>query len=399
MASPFAFLVFSVLFLQIVQQSATKCSTKQGSNVSYCRSLKDFYRYSGSLTAIEVQEQRPNKMEILKEATFTNVELIEKLNIFQAVNGIGSNAFYHFRALRILNFTQNQIGTIPKRIFKNFNLKFLSFVNCGIKEIEARAFESLPQLDYLQITGNLLSTIKRDVFANLSVRTLDLSNNGIKKIEKSAFSELVNLARLFLHTNHLSKFSAQEHLSFGHLPKLNNLVIYNNNLSAINQYMLEGLTNLQGLNLGFNQISNIEPFSFSQTPTLQILALGHNNLKELNSNILPNQGFANLKSLYLDHNKLMFLTSNFLLRLQGLKGITIGGNPWVCPCLDLIFNWLNDANVELSCDGTFLRGEKPICVVPGDANVCTYSYDLKLYRTYTHSLENRTLNANCVLFN
>ncbi|KAJ8927331.1 hypothetical protein NQ314_020217 [Rhamnusium bicolor] len=282
----------------------------------------------------------------------------------------------------------NNINNIFSDTFKDLPLKYVSIQYNNIKTIFPRAFSDLPDITKLILTGNNLKEIPRRVFSNLPIQELKLSKNNISTIEDMALENLPNLKNLKLDHNKLVSIFVHRILSYP--TQLEILWLHNNSLTMVTNYMLQKLANLTVLNLGFNSISVIEPNSFVQTPKLGTLVLTHNQLKEIDGSIFPRTGLVYLKKLYLDNNKLMFLSSNFLFPLNGLRRITLVGNPWYCSCLNDVQILLAENKILEKCAEDYNNGKRPVCVseIVAD-NVCRHTYNEALsekYETYKKTL-------------
>ncbi|XP_018562336.1 SLIT and NTRK-like protein 1 [Anoplophora glabripennis] len=154
--------------------------------------------------------------------------------------------------------------------------------------------------------------------------------------------------------------------------------------------MLQGLENVITLNLAMNSISFIESDSFKQTPNLKYLVLSHNQLREINGNIFSNAATSNLKKLYINDNKLMFLPFNFFVRLRKFKNIVIAGNPWYCSCLTIVEMQPAENGIVEKCNEKYSSGERAVCISGsvGESN-CVHLYNDDVsgrYETYKRTL-------------
>ncbi|RZC43311.1 LRR 8 domain containing protein [Asbolus verrucosus] len=364
-----------------VKNSDQKCFVAKNQHKNYCDSLDDLYNNNDLLKDVTITERdnTPN-LEEFKAVPLEVAQNIERLQLRSVINKVNEDAFVNFTSIQFLTLFKNKLDEIPVGIFRNLNVRILDFYQNGIGRLSPGAFVNLTKMEEIRFPFNNLTKITFNIFNNLTTKGLVLSNNQISKIEKFSFGNMPNLKKLFLDNNLLTEFIAQENLH--HPEVLEKLWLHSNRLTEVTVYMLEGLTNLKVLNLGFNSISSIEPKAFAETPKLQILVLTHNSLKVISGNILPTTGLDELQILYLDHNRLTYLSSNFFFRLNALRLASIGGNPWQCPCLDLVLRWLYDNGVKLNCDKAYLNGERPVCVVPDVNNVCVYSYDENHYQRF-----------------
>lgn len=364
-----------ILFLCFVKKSDQTCRNASYPYDIICDSLEDLYGNNSLGKRMELSQT--NGFKTLQLVPYERAKNIEELTTYGPINGLLKGSMKNFTKLKDLRLRSSKIEIIHKEILENPNLEFLLIQRCEVKTIENEAFSNLPNLKTLIIENNNLTQIQKNIFNNLGISSLSLSNNQISEIEKYAFANLSNLEFLNLHNNNLTEFNIPDFVT--NLSKLKLIWLYENNISEVTNYMLKGLSNLTFLNLAFNRISRIENKTFEQTPNLQVLVLSYNFLKVIDGAVLPTMGLQKLHTLLLDHNRLMYLSLNFLFRLNSLTGLNIGGNPWSCPCLDLILRWSNDINVHfVGCDWKFFNGKKPICVVPNrKRDVCVYKYNEK----------------------
>lgn len=373
-----------VIFLCIVQKSdhIQYCRTGLGSSSITCGALPVLY---GSTLRKVVTIIPTSPLATLQTVSNQTAKNVEYLYINNAINNIPKDALRSFTKLKNIGFTSNEIEILHNETLENPNLESLKIIYCEVKTIESGAFSKLPNLRKIELVGNKLTVIQKNVFSNLEINFLKLSVNQIWKIEKNSFANLSNLEYLGLDYNNLTEFNVPDIVT--NSPKLNKLFLDNNKFSKITNKMFKGLLNLEILDLSFNRISEIDSKTFEHTPKLKQLLLSYNFLKIFDGTVLPTKGLQELQTLSLGNNRLMYLSSNLLFRLISLKRITIGGNPWSCPCLDLVLRWLYDNSVELSaCDYDFFNGKKPICFTPRrKCDPCVYTYydkKYKLFETY-----------------
>ncbi|GFS92670.1 uncharacterized protein NPIL_244271 [Nephila pilipes] len=93
-----------------------------------------------------------------------------------------------------------------KAIFEKFTtLKFVQFVNSGVKWIHLRAFKNNKNLTICSLANNYISHVERSIFPKPAVHlwSLDLSFNNIKSLPKDMFDGMPSLHELKLDNNHL----------------------------------------------------------------------------------------------------------------------------------------------------------------------------------------------------
>lgn len=372
-----------VFFIVLVLTSSVKKSESLCENINNevkCEKIKDLTN--------AVIETIPG----ISKVTRLYVKFNPQLRIFP-------RAFAAAGKLERIIINYNTIDRINSDTFKDLPVKYLNLDRNGINSIFPGAFSNLPLLETLRLNENNLKQIPLGVFTNLQLQELTLSKNNIPMIENMALENLPNLKKLKLDNNKLQSIFVHRILTYPEGLEL--LWLHNNSLTTVSNYMLQKLTSLKILNLGINSISFIEPNSFEQTPKLNYLVLTHNHLKEIDGSIFPPAGMQFLENIYLDNNKLMFLSSNFFVGLRKLKKITIVGNPWICPCLNVVQKLLAENNIRDMCNEEYTSGTRPVCVNDNvDDTDCRYSYKNDLsekFETYKkdHPLYKPTIS--CIL--
>lgn len=308
----------------------------------------------------------------------------QSVNFLEIRKGVREIFFpqYLFRHSNLskLSISHCDIKRIRSDTFVDLTVSYISLVNNNIEIIYAGAFKNLPKLEKLTIAHNRIEIIPVEVFSRLPLSSLTLSYNLITTIEDGALKELSNLKRLHLDNNKLQNIVM--HKILDHPETLEILWLHNNSLKILTNHMLNGLTNLKVLNLAFNQIQTIEEESFGQTPNLDTLVFSHNRITKIDGAVFPRRGLMYLTKLYMDHNELMFLSSNFFLRMVDLKKITLVGNPWLCQCLVTVTRILYDNHISEECQFEYNTGSKPVCISDSSQISCSFKYNNELSSQY-----------------
>lgn len=175
--------------------------------------------------------------------------------------------------------------------------------------------------------------------------SLNLSGLNLKYIPKE-INKLTHLKRLYLSDNKIIKIE-----NLHNLPNLIELDLSINEISSING--IEELINLKRLDLSYNQLSRLSG-RIKSLYSLEILSLINNNielssdiknLKELKNlfrlelsgnqlqelNVFKDEEFLiNLKELFVQHNKLVFMTIDFS-KLQRIDFVNLCYNNSLIP--------------------------------------------------------------------
>jgi Leucine-rich repeat (LRR) protein len=125
------------------------------------------------------------------------------------------------------------------RNLENLSIKF----NNDLREISARAFVGAQSLVKLNLARNQLESIDAAAFDGLkSLTTLDLKWNNLQQLPGTVFSVLPALQNIYLTDNKLVKLEGG---LFSSNLELLEILIHSNQINAIGQNFLVGLTKLQ----------------------------------------------------------------------------------------------------------------------------------------------------------
>lgn len=219
-------------------------------------------------------------------------------------------------------------GTSLYEIINPLNTTVIRFENYQLHTLPRLLFHYNPEIIELDIKNSSLRHISKIAFQNgQSLINLDLTHNKIEMIPGSTFKYASNLQKLSLSHNHIEVL---DHGAFKYLANLFYLALDNNNIKYISKDAFEGLRSLKALLLHSNQI------------------------KTISSNLKP---LIVLENLTLHDNKLHYLRIKIMNRtLANLHILTLRGNPWFCPGLKLMKNYLNasliTSDIKKEVDGS-----------------------------------------------
>lgn len=205
--------------------------------------------------------------------------------------------------------------------------------------------DSAAALQKLIINNSPLNKITRQQFYCLrNLSTLDLSNNQISEIEDFAFegfdkspvSYLLHTRSLFLPNNQI--FNGLEYLDLSHnkmfsinfaafegLNSLKVLNLHSNKITRITANHLivpSGLVSLEKLDMNHNRITYIDDFAFKQMKTLKTLIMDYNNISEISK--FTFFGLDRLESLMLENNVVRYFDPFALTHLTSLRKFSVG---------------------------------------------------------------------------
>lgn len=173
--------------------------------------------------------------------------------------------------------------------------------NSQIRILTQNDFSSIQttQILELRITNSRLSEIQDNAFQSLgTLRKLILSENQIFSVSKDAFEGIVNLQELDLSHNKIQSFA---------------------NLEVLNP-----LTSLKILDLGYNLFHSFPSGLFIAQRNLQTLTLEGNHLGTLEGNSL--QGLHNLRVLYASNCDIRNIESSVFKQLGSVDTLDLSDN-------------------------------------------------------------------------
>ena len=167
-----------------------------------------------------------------------------------------------------------------------------------VNALMSGVFAHLSHLMYLSFVNTNISTIEPGAWFGLDrLENLQLYQNELTVLSDGMFSHLPSLQQLSLDRNKITLIYPEV---FTNLSSLTNLVLIGNRIKTLQNDTFVYLTKLQSLYLDQNGITVIEDGAFNGLHSLSRLSLAHNNL---NSSIftVPNV-FANVTDTLVDIN-------------------------------------------------------------------------------------------------
>ncbi|CAK1584858.1 unnamed protein product [Parnassius mnemosyne] len=153
------------------------------------------------------------------------------------------------------------------------------------------------------------------------LKSVDFSYNMIKLIEvNQAEYAYVELIDVDLSHNLIEEIPESIFSSFSQMQYLN---LKNNRLHTLNILCFEGINNLQRLQLGHNEIVDINS-SFLRFKDLQELSLEHNRIERILSRDFQN--LFNLNKLYLSNNNISYIEKSSFDKMTFLNTLDLSDN-------------------------------------------------------------------------
>ena len=195
---------------------------------------------------------------------------------------------------------------------------------------------NLSYVNSIYLSENRIEHVSERAFAGLQeLETLYLNRNRIRNIILKAV-DVPKLKILDIKNNQLT----QSPLFYGFFQSFRHINLAGNLISHISNDDFENITNVECINLSFNDLKAFEPRQ--ELSRLSVLDLANNNVKE----IPTLQGTYNsLQQLYLQHNdislkSLLKLKENINGSEQSLNSLFLGGNGDFTNNLVAVINFL-----------------------------------------------------------
>ncbi|XP_069833811.1 toll-like receptor 3 [Dendropsophus ebraccatus] len=340
------------------------------SNVTYLN-LKRFFSSSKDpriedfsfkwLQNLQYLYMEQSKNVNFSEHTFTGLRSLTHLSLSDCTFQSFTNKTFSSLSkspIILLNLTHTGLTKIESGAF--YGLEHLEVLDLGINHINqyltGREFEGLHSIKQIYLSYNTNLTLTTSTFCNIpSLEKLYLRKTALtfKSLSDSPFNCLRNLTHLDLGNNNIANI--EEDL-FSELHNLRILSLQHNNLAQLWKkanpggpvFFLKGLHKLEILDLLSNGFSEIPAEVFRGLSNLSILNLGENNV-----NILPPSLFADQRSLTildLHKNRITSVEENIFKNVfNNLKTLNMFNNPFDCTCESIAWfaNWLNTTNTSV----------------------------------------------------
>lgn len=220
-------------------------------------------------------------------------------------------------------------------------VRVLKIYNFEINEIEKGTFDDLKYLDTIGIYQNNIRNIENGIFNNLNVSRLVLDKNGIVHIERTAFDNMTNLRLISIEQNKLIIINPNW---FNNCPNLHILYLDNNKITSLPERAFRNLRNGSDCNLKIednhcpqiwlqsNRINDIHPDTLKGLTKIQNIMLGNNEISNV-TNIFQN---LEISVISLEYNELTCINNGIMDSLMAAETVYIGGNNLRKECLQNI---------------------------------------------------------------
>uniref|UniRef100_A0A3B3ZQW9 TIR domain-containing protein n=1 Tax=Periophthalmus magnuspinnatus TaxID=409849 RepID=A0A3B3ZQW9_9GOBI len=404
---------FKKCSVNIDDQSLFKCTQKQLTNIP-----TDIPK-----SATDINLAR-NDIHIIRQTDLTGFYKLETLSLeMNKISHIEDGAFSDLSALTFLYLSFNQLTNLTDHMFKGLsNLSTLAIDTNQIHSISKFAFKPLNKLHTLRLTYNSLvsSDVAKILMHSLAGNDLTLSVHSdvfphLKSFSLTSMTEPViewdvsdkdifrSLSKLYLAT---TSFDIQSYqllfklvdsvddlylsgigrlfdkglLDFAcNISSLQKLYLDLNNISILNDSLLQSCANLTYLDLAYNSLTDLTeaslqmltqltdlllndnhlsriPVAIRNMTTLKYLSFTNNNIKELQCSDFLN--LSSLTKLSLSNNVISKISSCVFRNLPNLENLNIFQNrlAQLDGCFDGTLMKLNSLDVSENSIGWLQRG-------------------------------------------
>ncbi|KAM4051123.1 toll-like receptor 3 isoform 2-T3 [Anomaloglossus baeobatrachus] len=340
------------------------------SNLTYLN-LKKFFSSSKDariddfsfqwLQNLQYLNMEQNKKLYFSERAFTGLISLTNLSLSECTFQTFTNTTFSSlsnSSLISLNLTKTEITGIESGTFHG--LEHLEVLDLGINQIDqfftGKEFEGLHSIKQIYLSYNKHLTLSSNSFCSIStLKKLNLRKTALtfKGPSNSPFNCLSNLTHLDLGNNNIANM---EEDFFSGLYDLRILSLQHNNLARLWKkanpggpvLFLKGLRKLEILDLLSNGFDEIPAKALEGLSNLNILNLGENNIYILPPSIFEDQ--ESLITLDLHKNLITSVEENIFKNVfSNLKNLSMGNNPFDCTCESIAWfaNWLNTTNTSV----------------------------------------------------
>lgn len=276
-----------------------------------------------NLARLEYLTLSSNQLLVLRPGWFSSLSALKALDLSKNLfTSVPVETFRPLSELQSLMLAGNNISQLAGDTFKGLShLKTLRLNKNSLQQIPAGAFDELVNLEELSLQDNLISYLHPDTFSKTpKLQKLFISHNRLTALPQGLFLSLPGLSQISLYENQLESLSPGV---FGPMP-MEQLWLYDNKLSRLEDDTFRNLTNVNLLVLSRNQISYVSPWAFRGMENLREVSLHTNLLTKLEAGTF--RGLPNLVNISLEHNLIHTLPLGFLQGVSQLGQIDLRNN-------------------------------------------------------------------------
>ncbi|XP_062702406.1 protein toll-like [Aedes albopictus] len=205
-------------------------------------------------------------------------------------------------------------------------------------------FVGLQGLEKLFLSSGI-NYIHRDLFADLSnLKWLVLQGNNLTRLE-NVFDNLTDLVVLELGANQITDLDAG---FLQKLPKLRHLNLWHNEIRKVPKEIFRGAQSIEELDLSVNMIESLDPDVFALLPELSTLNLGFNQLRRVPKDLLSNNRLLKEFRMINNHAPLDVLPAELLGNLPNLIIVILSRNGFTKISPTIFFRSTAIQHIDLS---------------------------------------------------
>lgn len=340
------------------------------------KEIKDFtFANATFLTELNIFH---NELSEVTENALRGATALKELSLNRnQIKVIHPKAFETLEKLQYLDLTQNLLESVDAKTFAPLtNLKHLFLSECQIKTIAVTSFVKNVNLSTLSLDENLLEQLELDLSAD-SLKTIYLHINKLKKVVLHAKSPVASVREVYAGFNELEEIVVDTNLSLKRLSINNNKIQSLKNISQLSTLMslqlsanpikdltkIDKLLLLKRLYLDKTQVE-LRPDIFGSLASLKSIHLSKMSLTKLDVAWL--RGLSGLELLNLGENQLENLNyKDFATELPSLRGIMLNNNSFNCSYLGEMLGYLKNNTfikiLDADADNTTSNIDKITC--------------------------------------
>lgn len=246
-----------------------------------------------------------------------------------------------------LSLRDCELTRLPANTFHKFtSLQELDISRNPLNNAFTALLSPLESLEHLDMGYSNLQRISRTTFLKMSaLKTLILSGNKLKSLESGLFQNLTRLEVLELNNCGLSRLNDTVFYDNFTYPDLEELRLSGNPLQVPEQgpILPTQLSGLKNLDLSKCNLSYLPDDAFTTTPNISQLLLNDNKLKNDKEGFLKFlESLSELEKLDLSFNNITTITPD-KFSYNRLVSLKLVGNPWKCDCYVVkIWDWAGE---------------------------------------------------------
>ncbi len=271
------------------------------------------------IKANEVIKQLDLSHNLLVRAGF-NVAVLPRLEVLNlSYNELKDSSVYFSEGqhLKILNFQQNKLTTVPLFVTANKKLESLWLGGNNLTSLTDKSFVGLKHLKDLNLYKCGLTIVPNGIKKLKRLEVLDLYYNKLTALPKS-IKRFKNLQQLAIAFNEIKALP----LKLDRNKNLQTIYAHHNRISQLPDRIAK-LKKLKLLDINHNWFS-VFPEIITKITTVQELDLSYNNLTELSPNL---QSMRQLQKIFISQNPVSTdkkLLSNYKSMLGQMEKDSVG---------------------------------------------------------------------------